>query len=112
MINQWVALNYIMEVNCGEAAPQAAPINNITATSIHDIYPNPANDFITARVILKKGSAINVSIYDARGQVFLSEKKQLPKGASNLNFNIHDLPAGMYILQLGNGEYKRFAKMN
>ena len=116
MVNQWVVRKYVMEMSCGgdgaaiPAAPMIAP--QFFKPSIHEIYPNPAADYITVRLTNDKELDANFTIYDARGQVFLTEKRNLPKGASELEFEISNLPAGMYFLQLGQGEYQRFVKMD
>lgn len=114
MVNQWVSKKYIMEMSCGAvggaAPPMAAP--QFLKPTIHAIYPNPADDFITVRLTNDQELEADFIIYDARGQVFLAEKRSLPKGASELDFEITNLPAGMYFLQLGHGEYQRFVKMD
>ena len=115
MVNQWVIKKYVMEVSCGGAesiAPAPVMANQFFKPSIHAIYPNPADDFITVRLTNDKELDATFTIYDARGQVFLSENRNLPKGASELEFEITKLPAGMYFLQLGHGEYQRFVKMD
>ncbi|HHB78598.1 MAG TPA: HYR domain-containing protein [Saprospiraceae bacterium] len=116
MVNQWVTKKYVMEIECGAAQGGVAPAPILTTSSwkptMHDIYPNPADDYITVRLTNPQEKNIQFKIYDARGQVFLSEKRTLPRGASELEFEITKLPAGMYFLQLGQGEYRRFVKMD
>jgi len=118
MVNQWVVKKYVMEMSCGgvgaAVSPSPAPMmaTQFFKPSIHSIYPNPADDYITVRLTNDKELDANFTIYDARGQVFLTEKRTLPKGASELEFEISNLPTGMYFLQLGQGTYQRFVKMD
>ena len=115
LVNQWVAKKYIMEVDCNGVQAQVAPMmrsHRFFKPAIHGIYPNPAEDLITARFTNNQEKDVEFLILDVRGHVFLSEKRSLPQGASELSFDITNLPAGMYFLKMENGEYQRFVKMD
>ena len=114
MVNQWVAKKYVMEMNCG--TPQPAPITQSLSVaktvSIHDVYPNPAMDNITIRIITPEEKSSLFNVYDGRGQLLLSEKRDLPQGASEVEFDLSDLPAGMYFVkEAGASKYYNFVIM-
>jgi len=100
MVNQFVAKNYVMETNC--ATPQPAPmVSKLVTTRIKlaDVYPNPVMDNMTLRVVSKEETNSVFNIYDGRGQLVLSENRLLPQGASEVEFDLSDLPAGMYFVK-------------
>ncbi len=114
MVNQWVAKKYVMEMNC--ATPQPASIARslsvAKAVNIHDVYPNPAIDNITIRVIAPEDKSSQFNVYDGRGQLLLSEKRDLPQGASEVEFDLSNLPAGMYFVkEAGASQYYHFVIM-
>jgi len=116
MVNQWVAKRFVMEINCGtnthQPTPQLAQIKN---PSLVSIYPNPANDNVTARVIAKKDESIQVAIFNAQGQVEIISSNQLLKGSNEISFEIHDLESGVYYLKATGDSIRkviRFVKMD
>lgn len=77
-----------------------------------DVYPNPAMDNVTLRVVSKEETNSIFNIYDGRGQVLLSEKRFLPKGPSEVEFDLTSLPAGMYFVkEAGASRYNNFVIM-
>lgn len=70
----------------------------IAETSICDVYPNLATDNITLRVIKEDRDAV-FNVFDGRGQLLLSENNFLPQGASEVEFKLSELPAGLYIVK-------------
>ncbi len=114
MVNQWVAKKYIMEMNCttSQPAPIAQNLSVAKAVNIHDVYPNPAMDNITIRVIAPEEKSSVFNVYDGRGQLLLSEKRDLPQGSLEVEFDLSDLPAGMYFVkEAGAKQYYNFVIM-
>lgn len=111
MVNQWVLRKYVIETDCMlEAAPKE-PVYT-TKTSIYDVYPNPAADLLAVRLTTDQARSVLFTISDARGQVFLSEKRELDLGPSTEQFDVSELPAGLYFIQMGPYTYKRFVKVD
>ncbi len=111
MVNQFVAKKYVMEMNC--STPQPAPIvltpKTLVGTEIQGVYPNPVMDNFTLRVVSVDEKETSFNIYDARGQRLLSEKKYLPQGVSEVDFDVSELPAGMYFVKAeGMNAYHNF----
>ncbi|MBL0315790.1 MAG: T9SS type A sorting domain-containing protein [Flavobacteriales bacterium] len=61
-----------------------------------DVYPNPADDFLTIR--LSRGGLENILMYDARGALVIHQQNVL-NGAST-SINVGDLSAGLYELKV------------
>ena len=81
-----------VSVPCKEGLP-AGEVGEMTTNEIQ-VYPNPANEiiFIQSNNTYEK----NIQIIDAIGQIVMAEKTQL----DILQFNIADLPAGVYVVQV------------
>ena len=114
MVNQFVAKKYVMEMNC--ATPQPAPIvltpKTLVGAEIQGVYPNPVMDNFTLRVVSVDEKETSFNIYDARGQRLLSEKRYLPQGVSEVDFDVSELPAGMYFVKAeGMNAYHNFVIM-
>lgn len=72
------------------------------------IYPNPARESVTIE-LGQEGVDSEIQIYNVQGQVV----KQVNASSSRLNVEVNDLPSGIYIVQLVQGdrkEIKRFIR--
>ncbi len=65
------------------------------------LYPNPAQENIFLEVVLS-GEKTPFNIYNAEGRLIRSELRSVVKGKNLLEFNIADLPKGIYYLQYEN----------
>jgi poly(beta-D-mannuronate) lyase len=65
------------------------------------MYPNPAQENIFLEVVLS-GEKTQFYIYNAEGRLIRSEQRSVVKGRNLLEFNIADLPKGIYYLQYEN----------
>ncbi len=105
---------FVMEMDCG--SPQPTPMIQNAGVSptlqIQGVYPNPAKDNITIRVIAPEEKSSIFNVYDGRGQLLLSEKRDLPQGASEEEFDLSNLPVGMYFVkEAGASQYYNFVIM-
>jgi len=118
MVNQWVAKPYVMEMNCSGSSPSPIAPHAVQITSgvqLVAIYPNPADDFITARMISGNDVEVTFTIISAQGQAKVVTIDQLTKGANEVDFEIQDLMPGMYFLKATGenvNQVIRFVKMN
>jgi lysophospholipase L1-like esterase len=71
---------------------------NKTGKNRLDIYPNPAGNKVI--ISYNFGKAEHVQLYDINGKKLRVSAKPLDKNSVELN--ISDLPAGVYIIKLGN----------
>ena len=113
MYNYWVAKKYVMEINC------TSPINHDfishkSNNQLIDLYPNPANQLITAYLWADTHQDIKLSIFNLQGQWQSTKSTTLKTGNNHIVLNINDLENGMYFLKLTNNEMDkviRFIKM-
>ena len=63
-----------------------------------DIFPNPVSDDLYLKAETGAPAALNIRLYDAAGQLVLTE--HLTKGNTNLTLNVRNFAAGWYCLSL------------
>ena len=68
------------------------------------IFPNPTDDHITIRLSLEKTTTLSRSLYNLQGRRILAlEQQTFPAGVVEWNYSLHQLPPGMYIVQIETG---------
>jgi len=79
-------------------------IADIKSVSSLQLYPIPANDVLNIEYFFASGSQspTELAIFDLAGRVLL--QKTIPHGELNKTVNVFDLPEGMYVLVLKQGE--------
>ncbi len=110
MVNQWVAKKYVMEMGCGTAQPVVPQGQEKTA---YGLYPNPADDLITVRLITHKAQNISFRVYDFMGHEVLTQKGDYSKGPIEVALTIAQLPEGQYFVRVTGeqfGSMLRFVK--
>lgn len=77
----------------------------ITHTGIDDprydisnliLSPNPATDYINARMNSKKSKSVSVTIVNINGQMVINQEHHLNQGINNISIDIQNLPKGIY----------------
>jgi PKD repeat protein len=68
------------------------------------LSPNPVIDVLHAIFYSNQQQDVNIYIYNANGLLVKSYRKNVIRGANNWEFNVGDLPAGIYsvVVQSGN----------
>ncbi len=66
------------------------------------LYPNPTQQQLTVESTAMLSKSYRVQVYNALGQVVLVPNKQI--APNSLSLEVGQLPAGMYVLQLRDGE--------
>lgn len=97
---------------------------NITVTSIQEeeidktknklypIYPNPANESVVLEFYLLKSQKINIRVFDLNGKIVKNRTTEhFSAGAQKLNFNIKDVVAGTYVVQLEGIDFQSTEKL-
>lgn len=64
------------------------------------VYPNPANASINIQYFLQNAEGGSLRLYDLNGRMLRNQS--IADNAAERNWNINDLPAGVYILSLSN----------
>ena len=68
------------------------------------MFPNPANDQLTVEVPMEADADVAVSIMDPAGKVAVQQHRTLSKGDNRMTLDVSRLPAGVYFVQVRNGE--------
>lgn len=75
------------------------------------VYPNPAQDVLNVEFYAAEGGPSRLYILDAMGRVQTKEQVvDMVQGFNKVNFQINDLPNGVYYLTNGKGKSVRFVK--
>ncbi len=116
MVNQWVAKRFVLEKDCSSS--ESSSMANRSKTTkyrsvvVCDVYPNPADDWLTIRVTNDKEKQAVLYVYDGLGRLVLSENRLLVAGNSELELDISKLHTGLYHIQFeGESSYMNFMKM-
>ena len=78
-----------------------------TASSAIEVYPNPISNSFQLHTNSSMNDAI-VKLYNVQGQVVFFRKEL---NGNSANFDISNLQAGMYILELGNVKERQYARI-
>lgn len=68
-----------------------------------NVYPNPVGDQLNVRASVNETTTAEVRLFNAAGQQVFQVSTDLVAGENNLQYNLAQLPAGRYTLQLSNG---------
>ncbi|MFA0963101.1 S8 family serine peptidase [Roseivirga sp. BDSF3-8] len=82
-----------------EELPNVAP--NEEGFSISEIYPNPFNNELSISIVSDQDRKLPVKMYDMRGTLVMESELDLITGQSTYSVGAEKLPAGMYLLRLG-----------
>ena len=91
---------------CGDLASTPGELNS-------NVYPVPSNNTITFEYFLPQDSRVNIILYDVQGREVkrLIEDAIGRKGFEQFDFQIEDLPKGVYFLTLYAVDDKRVHKI-
>jgi len=65
-----------------------------------NVFPNPAEDFVTVKVKTERAGSAIVQLITIDGRVLRTEQLSLTAGGGQTTLNTADLPAGMYVVQV------------
>lgn len=88
-------------------------VEKVTALVLEDfsnqvqIYPNPTSDIINLIIKSAEVGQMNIDIINLSGKAFKSWQLQKLQGDYYIEIEINDLPEGLYIIQLVQGNSKR-----
>jgi len=82
-----------------------------TNLTIKQIYPNPAQNSVQIIITSDSLQPVTFCIYDLTGRVVLCLDPFSFTGDTTLHFDLHQQPAGVYLLSLNNGESMTLSKL-
>ena len=75
------------------------------------MFPNPASNQLTVEVPMEADADVQVAILDPSGRATLQQHRLLSKGDNQMQFDVHQLPNGVYFVQVRNGEQSSTRKL-
>jgi Secretion system C-terminal sorting domain len=100
-----------MQEEIAVVAPSSTANNTIT-TSYLKVYPNPAQNSLTASFdVLEKG-LVQINVLDMNGQLLTQVQSDASSGQNQVSLNLADLPNGLYFLSLQTDSERRVAKFS
>ena len=101
---------YAQNIRCDESTG-AESLQNIAANTlqlpaaslgIKNVYPNPAQNILTATIISSKTGKSYIYITDMSGNVLKQFQKNIQKGNNSIQLNVSNLKAGSYFIKVMN----------
>jgi hypothetical protein len=68
------------------------------------VFPNPTKGALNVSVYAQQSSKINFQVSNTLGQVLMTENHALDAGFNQLNLQLQQLPAGIYLLRIDDGQ--------
>jgi hypothetical protein len=85
-------------------------VSDVKTVNLVDVYPNPATDEVTLDWNITSGDNLReVTVYDINGRVVL--KESVSPNVINQSIDIASLEAGMYMIEVSNGEFTATEKL-
>ena len=66
-------------------------------------YPNPATDVLNMNITLNNNETVVVNMFNALGQIVITETRNLSAGANTVQLNTSNLDAGVYMVSVTAG---------
>lgn len=66
-------------------------------------YPNPANEAVNVNITLNKNENVTVSMFNALGQVVVTETRNMTAGFNTVKMNTSNLESGVYFMSVTAG---------
>lgn len=75
------------------------------------VYPNPSKDHFKLDLKILSESFLNIQLIDQSGRSVQNNEKQLAEGTHELNFDVADLPRGIYVVKVSSEHFNRSNKL-
>lgn len=85
-----------------DAGSSAYGVNNLKMSL--KAYPNPVTDFLNVEIVSEQSGAYALQILDMNGRLVQSENIDLTAGKQSNIVDVTSMSAGMYLLQMNNGQ--------
>ena len=114
--NFWNSRQYIVEVPCANnlnngntpsliALPSANQLDlELEKPVLESVIPNPAQNYIFAKINSTQVEDVDIQIFDARGSLVKTVNVSLYKGKVFREIDINDLPSGLYYMNIPQGK--------
>ena len=102
------------ELETGNINPINIPAITPAANKL-EVYPNPILAILRFRLEAKTDAIYDVAVFDLNGNKVQQSKRGMVKGINDNKLDLSNLPSGMYLLRVSNGEHvliSKFAKLS
>jgi hypothetical protein len=99
-------MNELEPIDLQPTKSSSVPSEPSATVAALEAFPNPATSTISVRFVATKGSA-RVSIVNTAGFELRSRTVSTVSGANSLMLDLHDLPAGIYMISIADGSSTR-----
>jgi hypothetical protein len=87
-------------------------VNDTYITKIEDVFnggslkvfPNPVDENMNIQIEIRQNTNLNISVNNLLGKTIFTKNKDLQEGIQTMNINLKNLPAGIYFLNLSDGQ--------
>ena len=73
-------------------------LGNFTAENKILLFPNPASELVTIRIVSSENFKSLIQVTDMTGRIMITLVAEITEGENNFDLNIADLSSGMYIV--------------
>ncbi|ULQ58443.1 T9SS type A sorting domain-containing protein [Flavihumibacter rivuli] len=84
---------------------------DISLQKVFNIYPNPARTEINISLSVDHPGSTEIRIIDMTGKQLLMQRNSTNSGLNRLRLNVSNIPPGIYLLQIANGETTTIKKL-
>jgi len=104
--------NFVMDVSFPNplSAPGEKPVAPVEF-ALGSPFPNPFNDRFQVELRLPQTASVRYAVYDLAGRAVMSASLPLAAGSHRLTVPAGQLPAGVYVLAVGDGGHQALAKI-
>ncbi len=79
---------------------------------IGELYPNPSKSgMINLEYSSQNNEEVNISVFDAKGELVINQIRQILNGNNNLSFDFSNFDTGIYIVKIGREKNLTYRKL-
>jgi len=86
-------------------------VEELNALGGLNLHPVPSSDFVNIEFNFDRSANIGLRVFDLLGELVLHEEIQVISGANDHPLNISALPAGVYLIRIGEGALAETTKL-
>ena len=108
----WVVGDYAVRIGLLNNCTNQSAYYNVSQVGLNEytlengigLYPNPVRSELSIQFVLNATSDVVISILDITGRMLKQEKGRYEIGSVELQFDVNELPAGAYFVEVNDGK--------
>ncbi|HPT14775.1 MAG TPA: T9SS type A sorting domain-containing protein [Bacteroidales bacterium] len=101
---------YSLQANIYKST-EADPIEETAEESILKLYPNPASNLLNVEFNSTTEGTVTMRLLDMTGRLLKLAETKVAEGENTFTLNLENLPDGMYLFVIVQGEYREMKKI-